>query len=45
MEHDPDGESGKVVYGSKDEPKNFAREDFLPVKEGDRWAVLRYDFI
>jgi len=44
IEHYPDGDYRKVVYWSKYENKNFVREYFLLVKEGDRWGVLRYDF-
>jgi hypothetical protein len=43
--HYPDGNYRKVVYWSKYENKKFVREYFLLVKEGDRWAVVRYDFI
>ena len=45
IKHYPDGEYRKVVYWSKYENKDFVREYFLLIKEGDRWGVLRYDFI
>jgi len=45
IEHYPDGEYRKVVYWSKYEHKNFAREYFLLVKEGDHWRVLSYHFM
>ncbi len=44
IEHYPDGNYRKVVYWSKYEKKDFVREYFLLVKEGDRWGVLRYVF-
>lgn len=43
IEHYPDGEYRKIVYWSKYENKDFIREYFLLVKEGDRWGVLTYD--
>jgi hypothetical protein len=45
IEHYPDGEYRRIVYWSKYEHKNFVREYFLLIKEGDHWRVLRYDFI
>jgi hypothetical protein len=45
IEHYPDGEYRRVVYWSKYEKKDFVRENFILVKEGDRWGVLRYEFL
>jgi uncharacterized protein YceK len=45
IEHYPDGKYRRVVYWSKYERKDFVRENFILIKEGNRWGVLRYDFI
>jgi hypothetical protein len=45
IEHYPDDKYRKIVYWSKYEKKDFVRENFILVKEGERWGVLRYDFI
>jgi hypothetical protein len=45
IEHYPDGEYRKVIYWSKYENKDFIREYFVLVKEGDRWGILTYDVI
>ncbi len=45
IEHYPDGEYRKVVYWSEYENKDFVREYFILIKEGDSWGVLRYDFL
>jgi len=45
IKHYPDGTYRKVVFWSKYENKDFVREYLLIIKEGDRWGVLKYDFI
>jgi hypothetical protein len=44
IKHYPDGEYRSIIYWSKYEKKDFAREYFLLVKEQDRWKVLEYMF-
>ncbi len=42
IQYYPDGEYRRIVYWSKYEKKDFAREYLLVVKEGEQWRVLEY---
>lgn len=42
VKHYPDGNYRKIVFWSKYENKDFAREYILLVKEGERWRILDF---